>query len=100
MAFRDDDGLGLWGVDDAGGLGRGAWRGRRGGWREGPGLGVEDLFCAALGDPEVTDLEPNSLQELMTYVKQGQLLNSLRPWFSYEKQGLPAGVVTNETAAA
>lgn len=35
--------------------------------------------------PETTDLESNSLQELMIYIKRGQSLNSLQPWFSCER---------------
>lgn len=37
LAFGDNNGLGLWWVDDAGSLGSGAWRGEEKGLCVGPG---------------------------------------------------------------
>lgn len=107
MSFRDDDGLGLRGIDDAGSLGSGAWRGKEGEdsvWDPGSVWRIPPVppWVAQTQEvvPEIVDLELNSLQGLMIYIQWDKLLNSLGLWFSYEKQGLPAGafIIRNGTA--
>lgn len=90
LAFGDNDGLCLWGVDDAGSLSSGAWRDEEGKdsmWDQDFVQRVPSTLPWVTWPqetiPQSSDLESNSLQRLTTYTQWDKLLNSPGPWVPF-----------------